>query len=88
MAAVAHFFTYNRDFGLAGIRPGESRWVSFGPSDVFKNAAVIITVDPGTVVTGASFHRAIALQVTDTFVHEYPTVLSGGFVVTGTHVDT
>jgi hypothetical protein len=29
---------------------------------------------------------AAALQVTDTFVHEYPTVQPGGFVFTDTHV--
>jgi hypothetical protein len=87
MAAVANFFTYFFDYGDAGIQPQGSRWVSFGPSDVFKNSAVVITAHPDTAVAGTvgPTHSAAFLQVTDTFVHQYPTV-QAQFVFTDTHV--
>ena len=36
-------------------------------------------------MAGQNFHRAMALQVTDQFVHQYPTV-SGDLVFLDTHV--
>jgi hypothetical protein len=85
LATVAHFFTSPVDYGIAGIRPGESRWISWGPWDPFKGGAVVITADPNTLVAGTDFHRPMALQVTDTFVHEYPISVTGGIIVTETH---
>jgi hypothetical protein len=88
MATVANVFTYQFDWGDAGIQPQASQWVSFGPSDVYKDSAVVITAHPDTAVAGTvgPTHAFAALQVTDTFVHYYPTVGSGGFVFTETHV--
>ena len=88
MATVANVFTYHFDWGAAGIQPQGSQWVSFGPSDVYKDSAVVITARPNTAVAGTvgPTHMAAFLQVTDTFVHEYPTVQPGGFVFTDTHV--
>ena len=86
MATVAHLFTSSVDYGSAGFQPGQRRWQSWGPSDAYKDSAVVITADPFTQVAGTDIHRAMALQVTDTFVHQYPTVSSGGFVTLDTHV--
>ena len=88
MPSVANVFDYDFDFGDAGLQPQESRWVSVGPSDVFKDAAVVITASPGTAVAGTvgPTHAAQFLQVTDTFLHQYPTVMPGGFVFTDTHI--
>ncbi len=87
MATVANVFTYQFDWGVAGIQPQASYWVSFGPSDVFKESAVVITAHPTTEVAGTvgPTHAFAALQVTDTFVHNYPTV-QGDLVFTDTHV--
>src|SRR5688572_8697893 len=87
MATVENVFTYMFDFGDAGIQPQASQWVSFGPSDVFKDSAVVITAHPDTAVAGTvgPTHMAAFLQVTDTFVHVYPTV-QGDLVFTEAHV--
>lgn len=85
--ATVQIWPYDFDYQSAGIRPQESRWVSFGPWDGFKDSAVTITAHPHTAIAGTPgpTHSFAALQVTDTFVHNYPTV-SGDLVFTDTHV--
>ena len=87
MATVADVSTYYYDFGDAGLLPQQSYWVSFGPSDLYQESAVVITAHPDTksVGWGGPEHVFAALQVTDTFVHNYP-VFMGPLVRRETHV--
>ena len=87
MATIEQFFTYTFDYGNAGIQPQQTAWVSFGPSDVYKRGAVVITAQPDTLVAGAGGTPQMfaALETMETFVHVYPTIV-GDTVNTDTHV--
>jgi hypothetical protein len=86
LPSVSNVFTYQVDYGDAGFQPGGVAWRSFGPSDAFKDSAIVITAIPSTLVAGTTTHRAMALQVSDTFVHQYPDFSVLGFVDVDPHV--
>lgn len=76
MATVHVVGVYSYDLGPAGLAPGQSYWVSWGPADAFETGAVILTPHPSSVVAGTSVHAANVMSLGDPYVTVVPT-LSG-----------
>jgi hypothetical protein len=79
--ATIHHQTEHLDYGAGGIRPGESKWLSWGPDDRFINGTVVIKANPATLVPGPSgttFHGTNVLSVGPIFSTNLHVPLGGG----------
>lgn len=91
IGTVEHF-TYWYDmtdvFGPGGLAPGHSHWLSWGPDDRFKDAAVTLTPLASTTVAGTP-GAVTAMQVVtvaDIHVTSLPVSIGPGFQTTESHV--
>jgi hypothetical protein len=74
MATVHVTGVYSYDMGAAGLAPGSSTWLSWGPADAFETGAVILTPHASSLVPGTTVHAANVMTVSDIHVTVIPTV--------------
>jgi hypothetical protein len=85
MATITHQ-TEHWDFGAAGIPPGQSKWLSWGPNNQLKDSTVIFKADPMTDVPGTpGSHRTTVASVGTVFVTSIP-IFAGAFQGSETYV--
>jgi hypothetical protein len=85
MASVHVTGVYSYDAGPAGLAPGSSWWLSWGPADVFETGAVVLTPHASSLVPGTTVHATNVMTVSDIHVTVVPTV-AGDIVFRAYHV--
>jgi hypothetical protein len=80
MATLHH----QTEFWTHDLAPGQGVWISYGPSDMFKNGTVQVSATPATNVGGTTVHRVQTLSVPEVFITQVPFV-SGDIVTTAAY---
>jgi hypothetical protein len=87
--ATIHHQTEHFDLGSAGLGPGQSIWLSWGPNDMFTDGTVIVKANPATDVlgpAGTTLQGTNVLSVGPIFTTSVHVPLGGGLSSAESHV--